>query len=81
MRRMAVWIGLGVLTGAGLSLLADAGEAMLRTPASGLSPAGDTSNCTALILDRVSGRTLAASCGSTTLPLEASVGAGQRVRT
>ncbi len=71
MRRIAVWIMLGTLTGAVL-LLATAGEAVLRAPAQSLLPANDRPNCTALVLDRASGRTVAAPCGEgDALPFEA----------
>jgi hypothetical protein len=83
MRRTAVWITLGVLTGAVLLLATVAGETALRAPAQSLLPANDKPNCTALVLDRASGRTVAASCGEgDALPLEAAVrdGPGSHVR-
>ena len=82
MRRTVVWIMLSGLIAAALPLLTGAREAMLRTPAQSLPPAEVGPNCTALVLDRVSGLTVAASCGaSSTMRLEASVRDGPRVRT
>ena len=66
--------------GAGLSL--GAGVGVLRTPAPSLPPTEDGPNCTALILDRVTGQTAAAACRrSGAIRLEASVGGRPRVRT
>ena len=82
MRRTVVWITLSGLIGAALSLVTGAGEAMLPTPAQSHPPAEVGPNCTALVLDRVSGLTVAASCGASgTMRLEASVRDGARVRT
>lgn len=75
MRRTAIWIMLGALMGAVFSLATLAGEAVLRTPAQSLLPTDDGPNCTALILDRDSGRTTAAPCGgSAALLHEAAAG-------
>lgn len=62
MRGTAVWIMLGVLTGAALSLATVADETVLRALAQSLPPAKRESNCTALVLDRVTGLTVATSC-------------------
>jgi hypothetical protein len=62
MQRIAVRIMLGALTGAVFVLANVAGEAVLPKPAHSLLPASDKPNCTALVLDRASGRTVASSC-------------------
>jgi hypothetical protein len=55
MPQMAVWIMLGVLAGA----LGTAGAFM---SAAATGPASSEGNCTALILDRMTGQVIAAAC-------------------
>lgn len=81
MRRMAVWIMLGALMGAILSLVTWAGEAVPQSPAPNLLPDADGPNCTALSLDRASGTTVAQSCSEgAARPLEARVQSALVVR-
>lgn len=73
MRHRAVWIIVGgVLAGAAV-----AAGAPIAAPAPGAAGLEDT--CTQLILDRATGRTLAAACGSTPTLLEAHAAFGRRV--
>ena len=72
----------GIVMGASLSLATGASVVVLRAPAQSLLPAEDGPNCTALILDRVTGLTAAAACRrSGAILLEASVRARPCVRT